>query len=92
MGQEVCVKCKIIVDEEWPIYTLDKTDNSGYNEVELTEADYGEYILTMTRYALLQKKLGQMYDKQRTENKERIRQDLCPKCYSEESIIIPSFP
>lgn len=77
---------------KWPIYPLDIIDNSGHNEVELTDAEYGEYILTMTRYALLQKKLGMMYDNKRNESKERIRQDLFPKCCAEDSVIIPSFP
>ena len=86
------MKCKIIVDEKWPIYTLEKMDNSGYNEVEIPDAEYGDYILTMTRYALLQQKLGLIYDKQRAESKDRVRKDLFPKCCAEESVIIPSFP
>jgi hypothetical protein len=92
MGQEGYVKLKLIVDEKWPIFSLEKPDNSGYNEIDIPEEEYAEYASIMRQYALLQLKLGILYDHKRADCQERIRKDLFPKCCAEESVIEPSWP
>jgi len=59
------VKYELMVDEKWPVYSLEKP--SGYDEVEISDEDYEEYVSVMNKYNLLQLKLGSMYDKQRDE-------------------------
>lgn len=71
------MKYELMVDEKWPVYSLEKS--CGYDEVEISDEDYEEYVSVMNKYNLLQSKLGLMYDKQRTEREECIRKDLYPK-------------
>jgi len=86
------VKFKLTVDEKWPIFSLEKPDDSGYNEIEIPEEEYAAYVSIMKQYTLLQLKLGSLYDHKRTDRQERIRKDLFPKCCAEESVIEPSWP
>ena len=71
------MKYELMVDEKWPVYSLEKS--CGYDEVEISEEDYEEYVSIMNKYNLLQSKLGSLYDQQRITSKEHIREDIYPK-------------
>ena len=75
-GQEEYVKCRISVDEVWPVFFLDEGTISPHNEVEVSEQFYTEYRAFMDNYDALQKKLKGMYDNQRIDREKRIRKDI----------------
>ena len=59
------MKCKISVDEVWPVFAIDKLDTSGKNkqyEIEITEEFYSQYIALTTKYSILQQQLRLIYD------------------------------
>ncbi len=60
------MKFKVNIDEEWPVFTIDKIKNPRKNEpyeVEISQELYDEYILVMASYDDLQLKLKGLYDK-----------------------------
>lgn len=70
------MKCRITVDEVWPVFFLDEGTLSPYNEVEVSDHFYAEYVAFMDNYHALQKQLKGIYDNQRIDREKRIRKDF----------------
>jgi hypothetical protein len=80
------MKCRISVDEVWPVFFLDQGIPTPNNEVEVSEQFYAEYSAFMDNYEALQKQLKGMYDNQRIDREKRIRKDLDAQSASKGSI------
>ena len=55
------MRCRIKVDEVWPVFSLDEGWLTSNNEVEVEEQFYAEYKAFMANYQILQKKLSVLY-------------------------------
>ena len=70
------MRLKISVDEVWPVFYLEEGITNAYNEVDVNEDFYKQYLALMDVYNLCQKQLKVLYDNQRAEREKRVRKDL----------------
>ncbi len=57
------MKCKINIDERWPIYFIDESYQGGL-QVQLNEEFYKEFIEISKKYEEYQERMALIYDEQ----------------------------
>lgn len=58
------VKREIIIDEKWPIFTLEEPNKDGPFVVELNDEFYKEYCYFMSKYHEYQTRVQLIYERQ----------------------------